>query len=259
MKWFPDARHGTTIDATHTMYPTFTQVMVTPGTYSKGSVCSTTYGVLLSGSVEVRGMVLRPGAYFCLPGEFKIELAVSIEPGNRLILIERMGYRGQIIFGQCEPTGRLTYIDGCSDSMLVYPPRKGDPVLNHLHFPGRILQTQHTHPSIRVGVVMKGQGVSWRGEHGQKNDLMPFMRAAEEYGLATAVTDYEKNPDKYHGVEMLYHLRAGGVFLLEQGELHSFATMKGGGMDIVAYHPDSDWGPTDEDHPMLNRTHIRVT
>ena len=25
-------------------------------------------------------------------------------------------------------------------------------------------------------------------------------------------------------------------------------------MDVVAYHPDSDTGPTHDDHPMLNRT-----
>lgn len=25
-------------------------------------------------------------------------------------------------------------------------------------------------------------------------------------------------------------------------------------MDVIAYHPDSDFGPQDEDHPMVNRT-----
>jgi hypothetical protein len=25
-------------------------------------------------------------------------------------------------------------------------------------------------------------------------------------------------------------------------------------MRVVAYHPDSDFGPQDEDHPMINRT-----
>ena len=25
-------------------------------------------------------------------------------------------------------------------------------------------------------------------------------------------------------------------------------------MDVIAYHPDSDWGPTDVEHPMVNRT-----
>jgi hypothetical protein len=27
-------------------------------------------------------------------------------------------------------------------------------------------------------------------------------------------------------------------------------------MDVIAFHPDSDWGPTDEKHPMLNRTYL---
>jgi hypothetical protein len=27
-------------------------------------------------------------------------------------------------------------------------------------------------------------------------------------------------------------------------------------MDVIAFHPDSDWGPTDGIHPMLNRTFI---
>ena len=27
-------------------------------------------------------------------------------------------------------------------------------------------------------------------------------------------------------------------------------------MDVVAFHPDSDWGPTDAAHPMLNRTYV---
>jgi hypothetical protein len=44
--------------------------------------------------------------------------------------------------------------------------------------------------------------------------------------------------------------------MLEESELHSFATVPGRTMEIVAYHPDSDWGPTDTDHPMLNRTYI---
>jgi hypothetical protein len=25
-------------------------------------------------------------------------------------------------------------------------------------------------------------------------------------------------------------------------------------MDVVPYHPDSDWGPSHEEHPMVNRT-----
>jgi hypothetical protein len=25
-------------------------------------------------------------------------------------------------------------------------------------------------------------------------------------------------------------------------------------MDVIAWHPDSDFGPEDDDHPMVNRT-----
>ena len=25
-------------------------------------------------------------------------------------------------------------------------------------------------------------------------------------------------------------------------------------MDVIAFHPDSDFGPTDIEHPMINRT-----
>ena len=28
-------------------------------------------------------------------------------------------------------------------------------------------------------------------------------------------------------------------------------------MDVIAYHPDSDWGPTHREHPMLNRTLVK--
>ena len=37
------------------------------------------------------------------------------------------------------------------------------------------------------------------------------------------------------------------------GEEHCFHT-DGEPMDIVAWHPDSDTGPSDDDHPMVNRT-----
>lgn len=34
---------------------------------------------------------------------------------------------------------------------------------------------------------------------------------------------------------------------------HSFFT-DDSEMDVIAYHPDSDTGPTHDDHPMINRT-----
>lgn len=140
--------------------------------------------------------------------------------------------------GRIETKGRLSYIDGCSDSMLVQPARLGDPVLNFLHFPKGIVQTQHTHPTIRMGVVARGSGRAWQ------------------------------RTDQSHA-GWTVPLEQGTVFMLDEQELHSFRTdepdpfntgnLVAETMDIVAYHPDSDWGPQDTNHPMLNRTYIGVT
>ena len=102
--------------------------------------------------------------------------------------------------------------------MLVYPPRFGDPSLNFLHFPSNINQTFHTHPSIRMGCVIGGRGVS-------------------------TLADKE------------VQLTEGMMFCLEEQEYHRFRT-ENSHMDIIAFHPDGDWGPTDENHTMLNRTYL---
>lgn len=303
MRWLPEPTHGDAIHAAGTMYPTYLEVVTETGHFRKGSDFSTTYGVVIEGRAQVstfrEGLTLDDpdiaehlqhsrvenlvqfslpaGTYFSFPGTFSVEVP---QAPTKIALITRIGFRGQYAAGSLEKKGRLSYIDGCSDSMLVYPPRLGDPVLNHLHFPPGILQTQHTHPSIRMGVVVGGEGVSWRGINGEKGDLEPFMALANKYGLQTAVDLHRKwaDPDgerpvkmgdgselfsedelnsMFDGIHMLYHLKAGGVFMLEEGELHSFATPPNANMEIIAYHPDSDWGPTDEDHPMLNRTYIK--
>ena len=53
-----------------------------------------------------------------------------------------------------------------------------------------------------------------------------------------------------------FPLRAGLAFMIAKDVLHSFRT-NSSSLDVVVYHPDSDTGPTHEDHPMLNRTWIR--
>ena len=288
MKWIADPQHLDSIDALDTMYPTSLTVLKDKGRHLGGGPVNTTYGVVVRGRADVTiggsTYQLWAGDYFSGPGDVNVELFADGEA----VCINRHGFRGQVCVGRLEDRGRLSYIDGCSDSMLVYPPRLGDPVLNHLHFPGDILQTQHTHPSIRMGVVMAGEGVSWRGKFGQKEDLRPFMDFAAEHGLEKVVAwydaykrqanltereqlsyrldagqdvlelDIKQAREVFGNIDMLYHLKAGGVFQLEEGELHSFATVPGGHMEIVAYHPDSDWGPTDQDHPMLNRTYIPI-
>jgi glyoxylate utilization-related uncharacterized protein len=124
-----------------------------------------------------------------------------------------------ITMGKVELDGRLRYIDGCMDTILSQPIKKGNPCLNALFMPKGVNQTMHTHPSTRSGFIILGG--------------------------AKCVT-----PDSQ------YDLSTGQIFYLPKDTEHKFrsdldtdVTMR-----LVAYHPDSDFGPTDEDHPMLNRT-----
>jgi mannose-6-phosphate isomerase-like protein (cupin superfamily) len=132
-------------------------------------------------------------------------------------VVSAVKYRGFFqIGGPVEAWGRLNYIDGCTDSLLVPPIMMGDPCLNLLCFPPGTNQTQHTHPSVRLGMVVSGTG--------------------------KCIT-----PD---GVTPLF---PGQVFMIPAHALHSFATQDQP-MRVIAYHPDSDFGATHENHPMINRT-----
>jgi hypothetical protein len=53
--------------------------------------------------------------------------------------------------------------------------------------------------------------------------------------------------------EGIIPLFPGQVFIIHQDGLHKFRTAEQN-MVVIAYHPDSDFGPQDEDHPMINRT-----
>lgn len=155
---------------------------------------------------------LREKMFFCVPNDFTIE-------GGEGIIITRIGYGGMFgIGGQIEENGRLRYIDGCRDTLLIPPLLKGDPCLNALYFPKKITQTPHTHPSVRVGIVAAGNG--------------------------ECVT-----PD---GV---FPLKAGQAFIIPPDGLHSFNTYEDE-MVVIAYHPDSDFGATHDDHPMVNLTMV---
>ena len=137
--------------------------------------------------------------------------------GAKVILIARKGTDAPFLMGgPIEFEGRLKYIDGCTDSLLLPPWKKGEPCLNHLHFPAGINQTEHTHPSDRLGVIVRGRG--WCDTPDGTFELRPGM---------------------------LWRIPAGGV--------HKFRT-ESEYMDVIAFHPDSDFGPEDENHPMINRT-----
>ena len=154
---------------------------------------------------------LRPGMYFALP------FSSRIRGSGQGVVMTRLGSRGTfMVGGPIELRGRLRYINGCTDSLLIPPLRAGDPCLNALYFPANISQTEHTHPSIRLGLIVRGIG-ECRTQQGT------------------------------------YSLRPGEPFMIHANGLHSFRTMDHE-LVVIAFHPDSDFGPTDEVHPMINRT-----
>ncbi len=251
--------NGVRIDATHTMYPSQLTVHSNPEPDQTPTLYfpprpDTYYGFVLDGVARVTsssGVVvcdLAAGGYFSVPGGAGgWELELNPKYRSCVVVITRFGYRGQFITGRIEQKGRLSYIDGCSDSMLIYPPRLGDPVFNHLHFPSGIRQTQHTHPSIRLGIVARGRGVAWGPwPHDPKGPEADARSQASGFSI-------EGWGGKFYWNE---ELSPGSVFMLEEQEMHSFRTGANETMDVIAFHPDSDWGPTDALHPMLNRTYL---
>lgn len=157
-----------------------------------------------------RSYGLEPGDYFAVnTGDSSLST-----PGGRILLVYQAG--ADLPFqlgGPVENMGRLRYIDGCTDSLLIPPWRLGEPCLNLLHIPPGVEQTMHTHPSDRIGVVVSGRGQCVTPE---------------------GTTELERG--------VLWRIPAEG--------LHRFRT-DGEALRIVAWHPSSEWGPTDETHPML--------
>lgn len=203
------------IDLRDTMYPcTGTKVHQSKFT---ATPYSTIYGFVIEGEVVLpNGWVAKAEQYFCYAAKGAEEFVTN----GTAVFIERLGFLGQnTLGGPLEKSGRLCYIDGCSDSLLVYPPRCGDPSLNLLYFPPGIDQTFHIHPSMRLGVVVRGSG---------KSTLL----------------------------KETIDLEVGDMFCIEEREYHRFRTEQDQTLTVVAFHPDGDWGPTDQNHTMLNRTYI---
>ena len=116
--------------------------------------------------------------------------------------------------------GNLSYMDGGTNTTAVNPGRLGDPVINYVHFPAGMTQTLHTHPSHRVGMVLKGLG-------------------------RVELDDGE------------FPLQTGDVFFMKRNVLHNF-TCPYENEDVVlfVFAPDSGTGPTDEVNPLKIRTYV---
>ena len=138
-------------------------------------------------------------------------------PDSRILSVPGNTFEFPPSGGYVELIGRRRYLANSSASLLVMPPLKGDPCLNHLHIVPRTLQQEHYHPSDRIGLVVRGFG--------------------------TAV----------YSDGHLFDLKPGVSWRLPAGEVHHFETGEHS-LDIIVYHPDSAWGPTDEYHQILNAT-----
>ncbi|QLE59025.1 cupin domain-containing protein [Nostoc sp. TCL26-01] len=143
----------------------------------------------------------------------------SLDGIGKVLVATRLNYTGLFtIGGPIEPLGRLNYIDGCSSTVLINPLRRGEPCLNFLYVPPGVSQTPHTHPSLRIGLVAEGSGT-----------------CQVEEGT--------------------FKMEQGTVFCLPENKLHSFSAIDNS-LRIIIYHPDSDVGPTDDSHTMLNNTFV---
>ncbi|MBU7584059.1 MAG: AraC family ligand binding domain-containing protein [Nostoc sp. TH1S01] len=146
----------------------------------------------------------------------------SLDGSGKVLVATRINYTGLFtIGGPIEPLGRLNYIDGCSSTVLINPLKRGEPCLNFLYVPPGVSQTPHTHPSLRIGLVAEGNG--------------------------TCQVD-----------EGTFKMQPGTVFCLPENKLHSFSAIDDS-LRIIIYHPDSDVGPTDDSHTMLNNTFVGET
>ena len=206
----------------NTMYPS-SGYMVEKGEFTLPDFCKhcSIYGYSYGYTqltIDGKSQNLEAGQYFA----FSVNHEMSATVTDKLFLVVRLGYRVPNQVGWIETKGRLSYIDGCSDSLLVFPARLGDSSLNLLYFPEGINQSFHTHPSLRLGCVVSGAGFAQHGKKGKE----------EEVALLPGVS-----------------------FCLQEQEHHRFRTTDSS-MTVIAFHPDGDWGPTDHNHSMINRTYL---
>jgi quercetin dioxygenase-like cupin family protein len=169
---------------------------------------------ITAGEVFVNDTLLSKGMYGCLPrnGHFEADHC-------RCMLVDAKRFNGIFCLGgPIEDTGRLRYINGCTDTGLIQPLKLGDACLNALFFPAGTSQTPHRHPSHRIGTIYDGHGMC----HTESGATL---------------------------------MSKGDIFIIPAQSLHWFTTTNAA-MRIMVFHPDSEFGPTDEHHQMLDATLI---
>jgi quercetin dioxygenase-like cupin family protein len=116
--------------------------------------------------------------------------------------------------------GNLSYMDGGTNTTAVNPSRLGDPVVNYVHFPNHMYQTLHTHPSHRVGLILRGSG------HIELDN------------------------------QEIFDIKTGDCFWMPRNTLHNFCCQNGEHVELFVFAPDSGTGPTDEVNPLKIRTYV---
>ncbi|XKT74999.1 MAG: cupin domain-containing protein [Patescibacteria group bacterium UBA2103] len=123
---------------------------------------------------------------------------------------------------QIHPTlpqeGKLAYINEGRDTILIHPYKQGVACLNIMYFPPGVIQEEHTHPSFRVGIVVDGEGLCV--VRGKK---IPIMKDS--------------------------------IIYMDKETPHNFYSKTN--LTVITYHPDSNFGPTDHIHPMINKTIVQ--
>jgi quercetin dioxygenase-like cupin family protein len=157
-------------------------------------------------------------AAFCVNSHFTIKCganssAVVVEYAGLHLLESRYYVQDKL------DMGNLSYMDGGTNTTAVNPGRLGDPVVNYVYFPAGMYQTLHTHPSHRVGMVLKGNG-------------------------QIELDDKE-----------MFDIKQGDCFFMQRNVLHNFITDKEP-VVLFVFAPDSGTGPTDEVNPLKIRTYV---
>src|SRR5262245_47420717 len=129
--------HGQVEDLSRNEFPS--QVWAWNGEPLALSENGTHFGFVYAGPAVLRCSAgifpLKSGMYFAVPGELCIEQGCGM-------IISQLGFHGLFqLGGPVEDVGRLRYIDGCTDSLLISPVIRGDPCLNLLHLPPNTRQS----------------------------------------------------------------------------------------------------------------------
>jgi quercetin dioxygenase-like cupin family protein len=171
--------------------------------------------ILVSDTISTKGC-------FTLTTKQAITLT-KIDSSSRIIVIDNYGFAGLedrlTVLNNISSPGHLSYIDGCSNTNMIDPARNGDPCINYLHIPAGTDQTFHTHPSVRIILILDGEGSC-----SLKDNEIPLI--------------------------------SGQVYNLPRHTVHRFKTTNKS-LSVMVFHPDSEDGPRDENNPMKSRTYIK--